>query len=83
LNGCFQILEFNDSFPAMNLKSGRSPGAPYATLITTFINSLSYNPKPPPRSIMLHPDVFKDEFSKINVKPSQLLGGCTNQLQDN
>jgi DNA-binding transcriptional ArsR family regulator len=27
-NGRFQVSEFNDSFPAMNLKSGRSPGDP-------------------------------------------------------
>jgi hypothetical protein len=27
-NGRFQVSELNDSFPAMNLKSGRSPGDP-------------------------------------------------------
>ena len=31
-NGRFQVSELNDSFPAMNLKSGRSPGDPFATL---------------------------------------------------
>ncbi len=31
-NGSFQVSEFNDSFPAMNLKSGRSPSDPKATL---------------------------------------------------
>ncbi|OAH99968.1 hypothetical protein A1353_19815 [Methylomonas methanica] len=36
-NGRFQVSEFNDSFPAMNLKSGRSPGDPnwpFALLLT-------------------------------------------------
>ncbi|WP_404360440.1 hypothetical protein [Methylotuvimicrobium sp. KM1] len=28
-NGRFQVSEFNDSFPAMNLKSGRSPNDPF------------------------------------------------------
>jgi hypothetical protein len=28
-NGRFQVSELNDSFPAMNLKSGRSPGDPH------------------------------------------------------
>lgn len=30
-NGRFQVSQFNDSFPAMNLKSGRSPGDPMPT----------------------------------------------------
>ncbi|WP_404359455.1 hypothetical protein [Methylotuvimicrobium sp. KM1] len=36
-NGRFQVLKFNDSFPAMNLKSGRSPGDPFRSV--TFLQS--------------------------------------------
>jgi hypothetical protein len=28
----FQVSEFNDSFPAINLKSGLSPGDPFLTV---------------------------------------------------
>jgi hypothetical protein len=35
-NGRFQVSEFNDSFRAMNLKSGRSPGDPLQTLNPDF-----------------------------------------------
>ena len=31
-NGCFQVSEFNDSFQAINLKKGRSPGDPEESL---------------------------------------------------
>jgi len=31
-NGRFQVSEFNDSFPAINLKSGLSPGDPFLTV---------------------------------------------------
>ena len=36
-NGRFQVSEFNDSFPAINLKSGLSPGDPFLTV--AFIES--------------------------------------------
>jgi len=31
-NGSFQVSEFNDSFPAMNLKSRRSPSDPLLSI---------------------------------------------------
>jgi len=31
-NGCFQVSEFNDRFPAMNLKRRRSLADPFLTL---------------------------------------------------
>ncbi|QSB01873.1 hypothetical protein JWZ98_02630 [Methylomonas sp. EFPC1] len=72
-NGSFQVSEFNGSFPAINLKSGQSPGDPN---LTVALLQTSQSAKSSAWELEIYKAVIGDRIQRPILRHPHIEGAC-------
>jgi hypothetical protein len=72
-NGRFQVSEFNDSFPAMNLKSRLSPGDPN---LTVALLQTSQSAKSSAWELEIYKAAIGDRIQRPILRHPHIEGAC-------